>query len=46
VDVTSILTACPGPNGIVSYADTATVNYSIRGEGKTADLTLILTAGQ
>ena len=46
VDVGSILTACPGPAGIVSYSDTATVNYTIRGEGKAADLPLVLTAGQ
>jgi type IV pilus assembly protein PilA len=45
-DVASTLTACPGPSGIVSYADSLQNNYSIRGEGKTGDLPLVLTAGQ
>jgi prepilin-type N-terminal cleavage/methylation domain-containing protein len=46
IDNASTTTACPGPRGIVSYADTSQTNYSIRGEGKNADLALILTAGQ
>ena len=46
VDVASTTTACPGPAGIVSYADTSQTNYSIRGEGKLAALPLVLTAGQ
>ena len=45
-DLGSTLTACPGPNGIISYADSSLTNYAIRGEGKTADLPLVLTAGQ
>ena len=46
VDVASVLTACPGPAGMVSYADSSLTNYTIRGEGRLADLTLTLTAGQ
>jgi type IV pilus assembly protein PilA len=33
-------------SGIASYADSATTNYNIKGHGKTAALTLVLTAGQ
>jgi len=32
--------------GISSYADSATSQYNIKGEGKTAALTLVLTSGQ
>ena len=38
--------ANPGPSGLVSYCDTATTNYEIRGYGKAGPLTLILTSGQ
>jgi len=33
-------------NGIVSYADSSQQTYNIKGRGKTAALTLVLTAGQ
>ena len=33
-------------SGIVSYADTSRANYEIKGYGKAAALTLVLTAGQ
>jgi prepilin-type N-terminal cleavage/methylation domain-containing protein len=33
-------------SGITSYGDTSTVNYNIKGYGKSAALTLVLTAGQ
>jgi type IV pilus assembly protein PilA len=33
-------------SGIVSYSDSATTQYNIKGHGKTADLTLVLTSGQ
>jgi prepilin-type N-terminal cleavage/methylation domain-containing protein len=46
VDVAAPVTACPGPRGVVSYGDTAQLNYAIRGEGKFGDLTLILSSGQ
>ena len=36
-------TATPG---ITSYADSALNNYNIKGQGKTAPLSLVLTAGQ
>jgi prepilin-type N-terminal cleavage/methylation domain-containing protein len=32
--------------GITSYGDTSTVNYNVKGYGKSAALTLVLTAGQ
>ena len=32
--------------GLASYADSATSNYNIKGYGKSAALTLVLTAGQ
>ena len=32
--------------GIASYADSATTQYNIKGEGKSAALTLVLTSGQ
>jgi type IV pilus assembly protein PilA len=46
IDVPSTLSPNPGPSGIVSYADSLQNTYSIRGYGKTAPLTLVLTAGQ
>ena len=33
-------------SGISSYSDSATTQYNIRGHGKTAALTLVLTSGQ
>ena len=36
-------TATPG---LASYADSVTTNYNIKGYGKSAALTLVLTAGQ
>ena len=36
-------TATPG---IVSYADSALTNYNVKGYGKAATLTLVLTSGQ
>ena len=33
-------------NGLVSYADSVTTNYNIKGNGKSAALALVLTAGQ
>jgi len=33
-------------SGIASYADSATANYNIKGYGKAASLTLVLSAGQ
>jgi len=32
--------------GIASYADSATTQYNVKGYGKTAALTLVLTSGQ
>ncbi|HTO90928.1 MAG TPA: prepilin-type N-terminal cleavage/methylation domain-containing protein [Candidatus Sulfotelmatobacter sp.] len=45
-DLGSTLTANTGPSGIVSYADSSLNTYSIKGYGKSAALTLVLTAGQ
>ena len=45
-DLGSTLTANTGPSGIVSYADSSQNTYAIRGYGKTAALTLVLSAGQ
>ena len=42
----SILTACGATPGITSYADSSQNNYNIKGYGRTAELTLVLTAGQ
>ncbi len=36
-------TATPG---ITSYADSATTQYNVKGQGKTAALSLVLTSGQ
>ena len=33
-------------SGITSYGDTLTLNYNIKGYGKSAALALVLTAGQ
>jgi hypothetical protein len=33
-------------SGIASYADSATTNYNIKGYGKAAVMTLVLTSGQ
>jgi len=38
--------SCSGPSGITSYADSSLANYDILGYGKTAQLTLVLSAGQ
>ncbi len=45
-DLGSTLTANPGPSGLVTYADSSQTTYAIRGYGKAAPLTLVLTAGQ
>ncbi len=45
-DLGSTLTANTGPSGIVSYADSNQTTYAIKGYGKQAALTLVLTAGQ
>ena len=42
----SMLTVPATPRGITSYSDSSGTNYNIRGVGKTAALTLVLTAGQ
>jgi prepilin-type N-terminal cleavage/methylation domain-containing protein len=42
----SILSASSAVSGITSYADSSTNNYNIKGYGKVAQLTLVLTAGQ
>ena len=42
----SILSAATATPGLTSYADSSTNNYNIKGHGKTAALTLVLTAGQ
>ena len=41
------MAGAPGvTNGLTSYADAANANYNIKGQGKAAALTLVLTAGQ
>ena len=45
-DRTSFIGAANVVSGITSYADSATTTYNIKGHGKTAPLTLVLTAGQ
>ncbi|OGF24451.1 MAG: hypothetical protein A2V63_03720 [Candidatus Eisenbacteria bacterium RBG_19FT_COMBO_70_11] len=45
-DLGSTLTPNPGPSGMVSYADSSQNTYNIRAYGKSAALTLVLTAGQ
>ena len=42
----SMLTVPVTPKGLTSYADSSGTNYNIRGVGKSAALTLVLTAGQ
>ncbi len=45
-DRASILTPATGPSGMTSYADSSQNTYNIMGYGKTAPLSLVLTAGQ
>jgi type IV pilus assembly protein PilA len=45
-DRASFAAAATATPGITSYADSLASNYNIKGHGKTAALTLILTAGQ
>ena len=45
-DRSSYAAASAATAGITSYADSATATYNIKGQGKTAALTLVLTAGQ
>jgi prepilin-type N-terminal cleavage/methylation domain-containing protein len=45
-NLASTLTAVSATPGICSYADSSRNNYAIRGRGKSAALTLVLTAGQ
>ena len=43
----TVFAAAPSATaGITSYADSALNNYNIKGQGKTAALSLVLTAGQ
>jgi type IV pilus assembly protein PilA len=46
VDRGSILDAVTGKAGIVSYADSSTTSYNVKGMGKTLPLVLVLTSGQ
>ena len=43
---TNTQTACGAVPGISSYADSSNNTYNIKGYGKTAALTLVLTSGQ
>ena len=45
-DRASITAAPTATSGMVSYADSSTFTYNVKGYGKTAALTLVLTAGQ
>jgi len=45
-DRSSYAAAPTATSGITSYADSATTTYNIKGQGKTAALTLVLSAGQ
>src|SRR5438045_7948256 len=45
-DRSSYAAAATATAGITSYADSATTTYNIKGQGKTAALTLVLSAGQ
>ncbi|MEP7028281.1 MAG: type II secretion system protein [Candidatus Eisenbacteria bacterium] len=45
-DRASTLGAPTSKAGITSYADTSQSNYNVKGYGKAAALTLVLTAGQ
>jgi hypothetical protein len=40
------VSAASATSGITSYADSSQNSYNIKGHGKTAALTLILSAGQ
>ncbi len=42
----SMLSAPTAKSGIASYADSSLNNYNVKGYGKSAALTLVLTAGQ
>ena len=45
-DRASFAAAASATSGITSYADSVNTNYNIKGWGKAAALTLVLTAGQ
>jgi type IV pilus assembly protein PilA len=45
-DRSSVSGAPASTSGITSYADSSTTSYNIKGYGRTAALTLVLTAGQ
>jgi len=45
-DRSSFAAAATATAGITSYADSALATYNIKGHGKTAALTLVLSAGQ
>jgi len=45
-DRAALATAATTTPGLVSYADSLTLTYNIRGYGKDAALALVLTAGQ
>jgi len=45
-DRATMQTACTATSGITSYGDSVTLNYNVKGYGKTAALALVLTAGQ
>ena len=45
-DRATLATACTGTPGLISYADSSQLNYNIKGYGKAAALSLVLTAGQ
>jgi type IV pilus assembly protein PilA len=45
-DRASFAAAPTATSGITSYADSANFNYNIKGYGKAAELTLVLSAGQ
>ena len=40
------VSAASATSGITSYSDSATTSYNVKGWGKTAALTLVLTSGQ
>jgi prepilin-type N-terminal cleavage/methylation domain-containing protein len=42
----SFVGACTATSGLTSYADSTLTTYNIKGYGKAAALTLVLTAGQ
>ena len=45
-DRTTFAAPAATKSGISSYSDSATTQYNIKGHGKTAALTLVLTSGQ